>query len=76
MQDVYETSEGKKIYNENLEAVGKVFPQYLLEIKGMANGANVSFHKVHIAEYHFLLFITKRLHKTMIILLCFVFISL
>ncbi|XP_011629908.1 uncharacterized protein LOC105422297 [Pogonomyrmex barbatus] len=43
---LYGTEEGKKIYDETLEVVKKQFPQYLREIEGTANGANVPFHKL------------------------------
>jgi len=45
--DIYETStEGRKVYNECLNVTDKYFPQYLIELKGMATGADVPFHKV------------------------------
>lgn len=43
---MYNTKEGKKIYDETLDAVKKQFPQYLREIEGTADGANVPFYKV------------------------------
>lgn len=43
---LFATEQGKKIYNETLDAVRKQFPQYLKEIEGTADGANVPFHKV------------------------------
>lgn len=46
--DIYETSkDGKRVYSECLEVTNKYFPQYLIELKGMATGADVPFHKVH-----------------------------
>ncbi|KAF0747070.1 Uncharacterized protein FWK35_00031943, partial [Aphis craccivora] len=45
--DIYETSEdGKRVYSECLEVTNKYFPQYLIELKGMATGADVPFHKL------------------------------
>ncbi|KYQ50292.1 Acyl-coenzyme A:6-aminopenicillanic-acid-acyltransferase 40 kDa form [Trachymyrmex zeteki] len=43
---LYATEEGKKVYNETLDAVKKQFPQYLREIEGTADGANVPFYKL------------------------------
>ena len=43
---VYNTPEGLKIYNETLEVVTKSFPQYLRELQGTADGAEVEFYKV------------------------------
>ncbi|KYM93584.1 hypothetical protein ALC62_15942, partial [Cyphomyrmex costatus] len=43
---LFATEEGKKIYNETLDAVKKQFPQYLKEIEGTADGANVPFYKL------------------------------
>ncbi|XP_071577853.1 beta-alanyl-dopamine/carcinine hydrolase isoform X2 [Temnothorax nylanderi] len=43
---LFATEQGKKVYNETLDAVKKQFPQYLREIEGTADGANVSFHKL------------------------------
>ncbi|XP_044014646.1 uncharacterized protein LOC122856846 isoform X2 [Aphidius gifuensis] len=43
---MYNTKEGKKIYDETLDAVKKQFPQYLREIEGTADGANVPFYKL------------------------------
>lgn len=45
--DLYKTTvEGKKVYDECLEATHNYFPQYVIELKGMATGADVPFHKV------------------------------
>ncbi|XP_060836567.1 beta-alanyl-dopamine/carcinine hydrolase-like isoform X2 [Rhopalosiphum padi] len=45
--EIYETSEyGRRVYNDCLEATNKYFPQYLIELKGMATGADVPFHKL------------------------------
>lgn len=43
---LYKTKEGKKVYDETLEVVKRQFPQYVREIEGTADGANVPFHKV------------------------------
>lgn len=43
---LFETNEGKAIYEETLDTVRKQFPQYVREIEGTADGANVPFHKV------------------------------
>lgn len=43
---LFMTEQGKKVYNETLDAVKKQFPQYLREIEGTADGANVPFYKV------------------------------
>lgn len=45
--EIYETSvDGRRVYNECLENTDKYFPQYLVELKGIAIGADVPFHKV------------------------------
>lgn len=43
---LYETPEGKKVYDETLACVEKQYPQYLREIEGTADGSGVPFHKV------------------------------
>ncbi|XP_011874667.1 PREDICTED: uncharacterized protein LOC105565793 isoform X2 [Vollenhovia emeryi] len=43
---LFATEQGKKIYNETLDTVKKQFPQYLKEIEGTADGANVPFYKL------------------------------
>lgn len=43
---LFATEQGKKVYHETLDAVRKQFPQYLREIEGTADGANVPFHKL------------------------------
>lgn len=35
-----------QIYNETLESVKDSFPQYIRELEGVADGAEVEFHKV------------------------------
>ncbi|PSN46475.1 hypothetical protein C0J52_06877 [Blattella germanica] len=42
---LYETVEGKKIYEETLSTVKKSFPQYVVELQGIADGAKVPFYK-------------------------------
>ncbi|XP_011696938.1 PREDICTED: uncharacterized protein LOC105455363 [Wasmannia auropunctata] len=43
---LFATEQGKKVYDETLNAVKKQFPQYLREIEGTADGANVPFYKL------------------------------
>ncbi|XP_032668197.1 uncharacterized protein LOC116842712 isoform X2 [Odontomachus brunneus] len=43
---LFATEEGKKVYKETLDAVKKQFPQYVREIEGTADGANVPFSKL------------------------------
>ncbi|XP_055534896.1 beta-alanyl-dopamine/carcinine hydrolase isoform X2 [Wyeomyia smithii] len=43
---LYNTDEGRKVYNETLESVKKSFPQYIRELEGTADGAQVEFHKL------------------------------
>lgn len=43
---IYNTPEGIKVYTETLDVVTKSFPQYVRELQGTADGANVEFHKV------------------------------
>lgn len=43
---LYATEEGRKIYEETLQCVKEQFPQYVREIQGTADGANVPFHKL------------------------------
>lgn len=47
---LFATEEGKKVYEETLDAVKKQFPQYLREIQGTADGANVPFSKVRFSQ--------------------------
>lgn len=50
LQEIYlplfATEKGRKVYEETLDAVKKQFPQYVREIQGTADGANVPFSKV------------------------------
>jgi len=43
---LYAKPEGRKIYEESLKVTEKYFPQYVIELKGMADGAGVPFHEV------------------------------
>ncbi|KAK2586477.1 hypothetical protein KPH14_010747 [Odynerus spinipes] len=43
---LYATEEGKKIYEETLQCTKEQFPQYVREIQGTADGANVPFYKL------------------------------
>lgn len=46
MLPLYSQEKGREIYDESLEACKKYFPQYVSELKGMADGAGVQFHEV------------------------------
>lgn len=39
-------------YNETLESVKKSFPQYIRELEGVADGAQVEFYKVSKVDYY------------------------
>ncbi|EFN75755.1 uncharacterized protein LOC105191124 [Harpegnathos saltator] len=43
---LFATEEGRKVYEETLDVVKKQFPQYVREIQGTADGANVPFSKL------------------------------
>ncbi|XP_058808214.1 beta-alanyl-dopamine/carcinine hydrolase-like [Phymastichus coffea] len=43
---LYETQEGKGIYDETLACVEKQYSQYVREIRGTADGSGVPFHKL------------------------------
>lgn len=43
---LYETPEGRKAYDATLASCKENFPQYVREIEGTADGAQVPFHKV------------------------------
>lgn len=43
---VYNTAEGKEIYDRTYQCVQKYYPQYLRELLGMSDGAQVPFHKL------------------------------
>lgn len=42
----YKTDKGKKIYDETLQVCKQNFPQYVKELEGIADGAEVDFYKV------------------------------
>lgn len=42
----YNTTKGKQIYDNSLRLCEKQFPLYVEELKGMADGSGVPFHKV------------------------------
>ncbi|EZA47863.1 Acyl-coenzyme A:6-aminopenicillanic-acid-acyltransferase 40 kDa form [Ooceraea biroi] len=43
---LFATEKGRMVYEETLDVVKKQFPQYVREIQGTADGANVPFHKL------------------------------
>lgn len=43
---MYAQPEGQKIYEESLKSTQKYFPQYVIELQGVADGAGVPFHEV------------------------------
>lgn len=43
---LYESTSGRKVYDETLASVKVNFPQYVRELEGTADGAKVPFHKV------------------------------
>jgi len=45
---IYNTNEGKQIYEECLQVTNEYFPQYVIELKGMAKGAGIPFHHVRL----------------------------
>lgn len=51
---VYETPEGKRVYEETLAATKEQYPQYIREIEGTADGAKVPFFKVRCLSFIFL----------------------
>ncbi|XP_060535741.1 beta-alanyl-dopamine/carcinine hydrolase isoform X2 [Cylas formicarius] len=44
--DAYETAEGRRAYDDTLACLKANFPQYVRELEGTADGANVPFHKL------------------------------
>lgn len=54
LQDVflklYETPEGRRVYDETLASARANFPQYVREMEGVAAGAEVDFYKVRLHE--------------------------
>ncbi|GAB0092228.1 uncharacterized protein DMENIID0001_072180 [Sergentomyia squamirostris] len=43
---LYQTREGRQVYEETLESVRASFPQYIRELEGTADGAQVEFYKL------------------------------
>lgn len=43
---LYNTHDGRQIYDESLAVTKSYFPQYVSEMQGMADGSGVPFHKV------------------------------
>ncbi|EDW54743.1 uncharacterized protein LOC6620465 [Drosophila sechellia] len=43
---LYQSPKGRQIYNETLGSVKDSFPQYVRELEGVADGAEVEFHKL------------------------------
>lgn len=44
--NLYNTPEGRAVYDETLKSVRENFPQYVREMEGVAAGAEVDFYKV------------------------------
>lgn len=44
--DFYDTDDGKRMYNDSLTLLKNVFPEYVKEIEGIADGAKIAFHKL------------------------------
>lgn len=40
------------VYNDTLKCVQSSFPQYVRELEGIADGAQVEFHKVNVSDDH------------------------
>lgn len=51
----------ESVYNETLATVKQSFPQYIDELQGIADGAQVEFYKVKIARNRNLI-CSSRLH--------------
>jgi SAM-dependent MidA family methyltransferase len=43
---IYNSTEGRKVYDDTLHVVQSKFSQYVREIQGIADGAKVEFYKV------------------------------
>ncbi|XP_025208980.1 uncharacterized protein LOC112604245 [Melanaphis sacchari] len=43
---MYAQPEGRQIYEESLKSTQKYFPQYVIELQGMADGSGVPFHEL------------------------------
>jgi hypothetical protein len=63
---LYESDAGKKVYEETLTSVRKNFPQYVREMEGTADGAQVPFHKVqfYIIIEHICIFVPNQMCYT------------
>ncbi|KAG5680744.1 hypothetical protein PVAND_010233 [Polypedilum vanderplanki] len=48
---VYNSSKGREVFDSTLKVVNERFPQYVSEIKGIADGAKVDFYKLML--FHF-----------------------
>lgn len=46
--EAYQTGAGRQGYDETLNCLKTNFPQYVQELEGTADGANVPFHKVSV----------------------------
>ena len=46
LEPYYRSASGRKVYDKFLETVSAAYPQYLQELEGMADGAEVEFYKV------------------------------
>lgn len=47
----YETPEGRKAYEDTLNCLKENFPQYVRELEGTADGANIPFHKLFLLNF-------------------------
>lgn len=47
LASVYETEEGKTIYNNCLELCKKKYPLYVEELEGISQGSEMAFFKVN-----------------------------
>lgn len=45
----------ENVYDATLKSVKESFPQYIRELEGVADGADVEFHKVDWTNYHILI---------------------
>lgn len=43
---MYNTTDGKNVYDECLKLTKEYFPQYVIELEAMASGAGILFHHV------------------------------
>lgn len=54
--EIYGTSDGELIFEQTFDATNSFFPQYISELRGIADGANVKFEKVTLFFYCFILY--------------------